>query len=443
MCSAPCTAPARLPSALCAPLQREAASCACVLLQAGGGRTVCALLGYDFMVTSDGRPFLIEVNANPLLAAQCGWHEKLLQRMSDDYVALALQARDGARARRASARRAGSGVSRCTTHATASCACAAQALEAERPSSSDTRPKGAGGGGGGGSVAAQRPSSTEIAAAPDSPTAPLTGGGLGPNPADDDAADADAAASADRPTEGGPTAGGGAEAGEGAAAARLGGGGEGRPPLDGVECVDDGSGTSGFVLLVGRPLPGSGSAAAPPVFAHASVGGAAVLERSAEQRAAAAAVAEPAVVVSAPRLLGTAPTLSAVKAAREAAKAARDARLQKVQRRLVHAEKLRVATAAQARPSSRSAEKAAVRSERAAAVAAAEPPTASRQASSPGGGGSPSSHAAGGSSAAAASGGSLRRGLALLRSSTVSPTAMLMGRGGGSASPPPLLAVAI
>ena len=58
------------------------------LKEHGGGRGVCAILGYDFMITHDGRPFLIECNANPLLAAQNPWHDQLVNRMVDDYVDL-------------------------------------------------------------------------------------------------------------------------------------------------------------------------------------------------------------------------------------------------------------------------------------------------------------------------------------------------------------------
>ena len=58
------------------------------LREHGSGRNVCALLGYDFMITSSGQPFLIECNANPLLAAQNPWHDLLVTRMVDDYVSL-------------------------------------------------------------------------------------------------------------------------------------------------------------------------------------------------------------------------------------------------------------------------------------------------------------------------------------------------------------------
>ena len=55
----------------------------------GRGRRICALLGFDFMVSARGAPFLIECNANPLLAAQNPWHDLLVGRMVDDYVAIA------------------------------------------------------------------------------------------------------------------------------------------------------------------------------------------------------------------------------------------------------------------------------------------------------------------------------------------------------------------
>ena len=59
------------------------------LREQGRGRRVCHLFGYDFMLTASGVPYLIEVNANPLLAAQNEWHGKLVARMVDDYVELA------------------------------------------------------------------------------------------------------------------------------------------------------------------------------------------------------------------------------------------------------------------------------------------------------------------------------------------------------------------
>lgn len=59
------------------------------LKEHGGGRGVCSLLGYDFMISRSGRPFLIEVNNNPLITAQNPWHDMLLHRMVDDYVTLA------------------------------------------------------------------------------------------------------------------------------------------------------------------------------------------------------------------------------------------------------------------------------------------------------------------------------------------------------------------
>jgi len=63
---------------------------------------VCALLGFDFMLAASGRPFLIECNANPLIAGQNPWHEQLVSRMVDDYVTLAADeaffASDAARA---------------------------------------------------------------------------------------------------------------------------------------------------------------------------------------------------------------------------------------------------------------------------------------------------------------------------------------------------------
>lgn len=55
----------------------------------GNGRRVAALCGYDFMISENGQPFLIEVNANPLLAPQNEWHDQLVSRMIDDYVELA------------------------------------------------------------------------------------------------------------------------------------------------------------------------------------------------------------------------------------------------------------------------------------------------------------------------------------------------------------------
>ena len=33
-----------------------------------------ALFGYDFLLTAAGRPVLIEVNANPMLSPNNGWH---------------------------------------------------------------------------------------------------------------------------------------------------------------------------------------------------------------------------------------------------------------------------------------------------------------------------------------------------------------------------------
>ena len=36
-------------------------------------RSVCALMGYDFMM-SESQPYLIEVNANPYLGLQNEWH---------------------------------------------------------------------------------------------------------------------------------------------------------------------------------------------------------------------------------------------------------------------------------------------------------------------------------------------------------------------------------
>lgn len=59
------------------------------LKEHGGGRRVVSLLGYDFMITKGGRPFLIEVNNNPLIAAQNPWHDQLVHRMIDDYITLA------------------------------------------------------------------------------------------------------------------------------------------------------------------------------------------------------------------------------------------------------------------------------------------------------------------------------------------------------------------
>ena len=48
------------------------------------------MLGYDFMLHESGRPFLIEVNANPMLASQASWHGMLVRRLAHDYVSLAL-----------------------------------------------------------------------------------------------------------------------------------------------------------------------------------------------------------------------------------------------------------------------------------------------------------------------------------------------------------------
>jgi len=54
------------------------------------------------MLAASGRPFLIECNANPLIAGQNPWHEQLVSRMVDDYVTLAADeaffASDAARA---------------------------------------------------------------------------------------------------------------------------------------------------------------------------------------------------------------------------------------------------------------------------------------------------------------------------------------------------------
>jgi len=47
------------------------------------------LVGFDIMLTAGGWPFLIECNANPLIAAQNPWHGLLVARMMDDYVTLA------------------------------------------------------------------------------------------------------------------------------------------------------------------------------------------------------------------------------------------------------------------------------------------------------------------------------------------------------------------
>jgi hypothetical protein len=57
------------------------------------GLGVVALFGYDFMITAEGRPVLIEINANPMLSANNGWHAQLLQRLAHDYLRLALDER--------------------------------------------------------------------------------------------------------------------------------------------------------------------------------------------------------------------------------------------------------------------------------------------------------------------------------------------------------------
>ena len=59
------------------------------LREQGGGRQVVQLMGFDIMLTAGGWPFLIECNANPLIAAQSPWHGLLVARMIDDYVQLA------------------------------------------------------------------------------------------------------------------------------------------------------------------------------------------------------------------------------------------------------------------------------------------------------------------------------------------------------------------
>jgi len=62
------------------------------LLATGGSRGphVHAMLGYDFMLHQSGRPLLIEVNANPMLTPQAGWHGLLVRRLMHDYVQVAL-----------------------------------------------------------------------------------------------------------------------------------------------------------------------------------------------------------------------------------------------------------------------------------------------------------------------------------------------------------------
>jgi hypothetical protein len=62
------------------------------LLAAGGGRgpRVHAMLGYDFMLHQSGCPFLIEINTNPMLTPQAGWHGMLVRRLAHDYIQVAL-----------------------------------------------------------------------------------------------------------------------------------------------------------------------------------------------------------------------------------------------------------------------------------------------------------------------------------------------------------------
>jgi hypothetical protein len=62
------------------------------LLAAGGSRgpRVQSLRGYDFMLHQSGRPLLIEVNANPMLSPQAGWHDLLVRRLMHDYMQVAL-----------------------------------------------------------------------------------------------------------------------------------------------------------------------------------------------------------------------------------------------------------------------------------------------------------------------------------------------------------------
>ncbi len=54
------------------------------------GRESFELFGYDFMIDEDFRVWLIEVNTNPYLGVQNGWHGKLLEEMSEDLVQLTI-----------------------------------------------------------------------------------------------------------------------------------------------------------------------------------------------------------------------------------------------------------------------------------------------------------------------------------------------------------------
>lgn len=54
------------------------------------GRRCMELFGYDFMVDSDFRVWLIEVNTNPYLGVQNAWHGGLLNRMVEDMVRIAI-----------------------------------------------------------------------------------------------------------------------------------------------------------------------------------------------------------------------------------------------------------------------------------------------------------------------------------------------------------------
>ena len=55
--------------------------------------STCVLWGFDFMITDEGRAYVIEVNGNPMMSEQCEWHATLVDRMMHDWVELALDAR--------------------------------------------------------------------------------------------------------------------------------------------------------------------------------------------------------------------------------------------------------------------------------------------------------------------------------------------------------------
>ena len=339
------------------------------LKEQGGGRTICSLLGYDFMVSATGQPFLIEVcaspplppcplvlsiyrtclpffclpvlpvlpvlpirpllhttpsshsvarvshaqvNANPLLAGQCPWHETLVQRMVDDFVDLALDA-----------------------IATPPPAASPPAAPPQLPAVAPPTP-----------VAASQspPAASAMAPALVPPMAPTCGG-------EDDSAHestADGSSSTDK-GEGGCSGGGGwkgdgetlpdattaaattpflgpaapATSPIGAAAmapvsSPLHTGPKplhtGRPPLDGIECCETCEDPCGWRLLLGRP--GGGLDAPAALFSHSMVNSMAVLMRTEGQRSAARAVSEP-ITQAAARLSAGPPALTAVKAARE------------------------------------------------------------------------------------------------------------------------------